>query len=81
MATGWESWTGSATGLFSGGAAGVVTGAGVAVEANRERHELVIWRGIRIGDQDYPELPSAQHHTVDTVLQGATPTDRVRADE
>jgi hypothetical protein len=23
-----ESWTGSATGLFSGGAAGVVTGAG-----------------------------------------------------
>ncbi|CEF75947.1 unnamed protein product [Fusarium graminearum] len=45
MATGWESWTGSATGLFSGGAAGVVTGAGVAVEANRERHELMIWRG------------------------------------
>lgn len=37
MATGWESWTGSATGLFSGGAAGVVTGAGVAVEASEWR--------------------------------------------
>ncbi|EKJ76395.1 hypothetical protein FPSE_03394 [Fusarium pseudograminearum CS3096] len=35
MATGWESCTGGATGLFSGGAAGVVTGAGAAAGASR----------------------------------------------